>query len=95
MKTTDNTPAVLVRRQWSKFSKEICSNGAHYFLKFKQKAMPWYTKQLVFEAIVMLDMCHYNNRIVGQAENCTIVFLVGVFVIILIFFGIFAGITFV
>lgn len=56
--------------------------------------MPWYQKQLVFESIIMLDMCHFNNRFVGQVENCMFIFLIALFSIVLTFFAIFAGITF-
>jgi hypothetical protein len=32
-------PIALVRRQWSHFGKECCSNGAHYFVKFKKRGL--------------------------------------------------------
>ena len=91
---TDNTPAVLVRKQWTHFKKELCSNGSDFFLKFKQRGMPWYHKQLVFESLMMLDMNHYNNRIVGGKETCFILSIISLISLVLIFFGIFAGITF-
>ena len=91
---SDNSPAVLVRKQWSHFKKELCSNGTHYFLKFKQRGMPWYHKHLVFEAMLMLDMSHFNNRIVGGKEICCIFSVIMLVSLILIFFAVFTGITF-
>lgn len=43
----------------------------------------------------MLDMCHFNNRIVGGAEMCTVAFLLAVFSLVMLFFAIFTVITFV
>ena len=93
-RVSDNTASVLVRKQWSHFRKEVCSNGSHYFLKFKQKGMPWYHKHLVIEAIMMLDMNHFNDRFVGGKEICFIISVILLIILVLIFFGIFTGITF-
>jgi len=90
----DNAPAVLVRKQWSHFRKEVCANGSHYFLKFKQRGMPWYHKHLIIEALMMLDMSHFNNRIVCGKELCFILSVIMLVSLVLIFFGIFTAITF-
>ena len=41
----------IVRRQYSRFVKEKCSNGAHYFVKFKDKSLTWSERALILEAI--------------------------------------------
>jgi hypothetical protein len=41
----------LIRRQYSRFVKEKCSNGAHYFIKFKDKSMSWSERALILEAV--------------------------------------------
>lgn len=93
-KVTDNSPVALVRRQWSNASKELCSNGTHYFIKFKQLGLRWHHKQLIFESIIMLDMCQFNNRSVCSREICFLLSVGLLACLVFIFYGIFSLITF-
>ena len=92
-KHTEETVAI-VRKQWSYFSKDKCSNGCNYFVKFKQRDLPWNYKQLIFEAVMMVDMSHYNARCVFGMEMSVGAIIIGLVILVLIFYGILTIVTF-
>jgi hypothetical protein len=86
--------AAIIRKQWSYFCKDKCSNGCHYFVKFKQDPIPWNHKQLIFEALMMVDMSHYNLRCL-QGMECLMIVIAAMFaILIVIFYAIFMGLTY-
>lgn len=56
--------------------------------------MPWNHKQLIVEAIMMVDMTHYNLRCVQGMEGFAMLSLVLIGVVIAIFYAIFITASF-
>lgn len=77
-----------MRKQWAYFCKDRCSNGGHYFVKFKQRPMSWNHKQLIFEALMMLDMSHYNARFMCGMEFISLCFCISIGVLVAITYAV-------
>jgi len=81
----------IIRKQWSYFCKEKCSNGGNWFVKFKDPKLPWNYKALTLEALIMIDMMEFNGRFVCRMEVLFLAFIGGIALTIFVIYSIMMG----